>query len=83
MWLITFLLTLKKCFRTVSYHTSVIRLAMIFIASLYDVKKVFEREQIKDLLHVIFPLMYRTILKRKQTPLGVIRGSQSNKTLAI
>ncbi len=56
---------------------------MIFIASLYDVKKVFEREQIKDLLYVIFSLMCRTILKRKQTLLGVIRGSQSNKTLTI
>lgn len=44
---------------------------MIFIASLYDVKKVFERGQIKDLLYVILPLMCRTILKRKQTPLGV------------
>ncbi len=71
MWLIKFLLILKKCFRTVSYPTSVMRLAMIFIASLYDVKKVFERGQIKDLLYVILPLMCRTILKRKQTPLGV------------
>lgn len=83
MWLIMFLLTLKNYFRTVSYRTSVMRLAMIFIASLYDVKKVFERGQIKELLYVIFPLMCRTILKRKQTLLGVIRESQSNKTLTI